>query len=72
MVNRIWLGAQPLLVIAGSKAESKWMSDLMSRAASVDKTFHIVEGANHMALYDIPRYIDEAVSKLAPFFAASR
>lgn len=56
MVNRGWLGDQPLLVIAGSKAESKWMSDnLMSRAASADKTFHIVEDANHMALYDIPR-----------------
>lgn len=56
MVNRGWLGDQPHLVIASSKAESKWMSDdLMSRAVSVDKTFHIVEGANHMALYDIPR-----------------
>lgn len=62
---------QPLLVIAGSKAESKWMSDdLMTRAASADKNLHLVEGANHMALYDIPRYVDEAVSKLAPFFTA--
>jgi hypothetical protein len=23
---------------------------------------------NHMALYDVPRFVDEAVSKLAPFF----
>lgn len=60
---------QPILAIAGSVAGSKWMSeDLMARAASTDKTLHIVEGANHMSLYDVPKYVDEAVSQLAPFF----
>jgi fermentation-respiration switch protein FrsA (DUF1100 family) len=62
---------QPLLIIAGSVAASKWMSDdLYKRAASKDKTLHIVEGANHMSLYDVPKYVDEAVSKLNPFFKA--
>lgn len=62
---------QPVLAVAGSKAGSKWMSDdLLARAASGDKTLHIVEGADHMDLYDVPRYVDEAVSKLAPFFQA--
>jgi len=60
---------QPLLAIAGSNAGSKWMSDdLIARAASKDKAIHIVEGANHMSLYDIPQYVDEAVSVLVPFF----
>lgn len=60
---------QPILAVAGSKAGSKWMSDdLIARAASTDKTLHLVEGADHMDLYDVPRYVDEAVSKLAPFF----
>ena len=60
---------QPILAVAGSKAGSKWMSDdLIARAASTDKTLHIVEGSDHMDLYDVPRYVDEAVSKLAPFF----
>jgi fermentation-respiration switch protein FrsA (DUF1100 family) len=60
---------QPLLVIAGSEAGSKWMSDdLFERAASTDKTFHTVEGANHMELYDGPQEVAEAVSKLGPFF----
>lgn len=59
---------QPLIVIAGSVAESKWMSDdLMARAASENKKMHIVEGANHMSLYDGPQYVEEAVSQLAPF-----
>ncbi len=60
---------QPLQIVAGSVAGSKWMSDdLYRRAASTDKKFHVVEGANHMQLYDVPKYVDEAVSVLAPFF----
>lgn len=60
---------QPIQIVAGSKAGSKWMSDdLFDRAASTDKSFHVVEGANHMELYDGRKYVDEAVSVLAPFF----
>lgn len=60
---------QPLLVIAGSDAGSKWMSDdLFARAASTDKQFHVVVGSNHMQLYDGEPQIAEAVSVLAPFF----
>jgi hypothetical protein len=48
------------------------MSDeLYRRAASTNKKFHVVEGANHMSLYDVPKYVDEAASVLAPFFKAS-
>lgn len=62
---------QPIQIVAGSKAGSKWMSDdLYDRAASTDKSFHIVEGANHMDLYDGKTFVDEAVSVLAPFFKA--
>jgi fermentation-respiration switch protein FrsA (DUF1100 family) len=42
--------------------------DLYKRAGSTDKKFHVVEGSNHMQLYDVPKYVDEAVSVLAPFF----
>lgn len=60
---------QPLMVVAGSEAGSKWMSDdLYARAASKDKQFHVVEGSNHMQLYDGEAQVNEAVSKLAPFF----
>lgn len=60
---------QPLQIVAGSNAGSKWMSDdLYNRVASKNKKFHIVEGANHMSLYDVPQYVDEAVSVLASFF----
>lgn len=60
---------QPLLVIAGSVAGSKWMSDdLFERAASTDKRFHVVEGANHMDLYDGESQVSEAVTELSSFF----
>lgn len=60
---------QPLLAIAGSQAGSKWMSeDLIHRAASTDKTLYVVDGANHMSLYDKLNFVDEAVAQLVPFF----
>lgn len=61
---------QPLQVVAGSVAGSKWMSDdLFARAASKDKSFHIVEGANHMDLYDGEKEVAEASKVLGDFFA---
>ncbi|HEY2528221.1 MAG TPA: alpha/beta hydrolase [Xanthobacteraceae bacterium] len=42
--------------------------DLLKRAASKNKHMHVVEGQNHMKLYDVPKYVDEAVSVLGPFF----
>ncbi len=60
---------QPMQIVAGSQAGSKWMSDdLYDRASSQDKRYHIVEGANHMDLYDGKAYVAEAISVLAPFF----
>ncbi|MCB1377298.1 MAG: alpha/beta hydrolase [Alphaproteobacteria bacterium] len=63
---------QPLQIVAGSVAGSKWMSDdLYERAASADKNFHVVDGANHMDLYDGAPFVDEAVKVLTPFFQKS-
>lgn len=60
---------QPLQIVAGTQAGSKWMSDdLLARAASSDKHLHLIQGANHMSLYDKQPYVNEAVSVLADFF----
>lgn len=62
---------QPLLIVVGSNAGSAWMSeDLISRAASTDKTKYVVEGANHMVLYDGEKEVNEAIGQLAPFFTS--
>ena len=63
---------QPLKLVVGSVAGSKWMSDdLLVRASSADKTMHVVDGANHMDLYDGEAFVAEAVSVLAPFFTTN-
>lgn len=61
---------QPLLAIVGSVAGSAWMSDdLLKIAATADKTKYVIEGANHMSLYDRENYVNEAISQLVPFFS---
>lgn len=60
---------QPLLAIVGNVAGSAWMSDdLLERAATTDKRKYVIEGANHMSLYDRENYVNEAVGQLVPFF----
>lgn len=60
---------QPLQIVVGSEAGSRWMiDDLYARAASGDKHLHVIGGANHMQLYDGQKYVDEASSVLAAFF----
>lgn len=60
---------QPLMVVAGSKAGTLWMSkDLHKRAASKNKHLHIVKGGTHVGMFDDPKLLTEAVSVLGPFF----
>lgn len=60
---------QPLLAVVGSDAGSAWMSeDLINRAASTSKEKYVVKGANHMSLYDIENFVNEAVEQLGNFF----
>ena len=60
---------QPLLIIAGSNANSKWNSDfLYQNAASQDKELLVIDGANHFDLYDTPEYVNQAIEKTADFF----
>ncbi|WEK71189.1 MAG: alpha/beta hydrolase [Candidatus Chryseobacterium colombiense] len=61
---------QPLLVIAGREANSKWNSDfLYVYAASKNKEYFIVDEANHFDLYDIPQYVDQAIERSTQFFS---
>lgn len=63
---------QPVLLIAGSEAGSLWHSEeLNKKAASKNKELFIVKGATHMDLYDIPKYVNQAVEKMTTFFEKS-
>ncbi|MFZ2986898.1 alpha/beta hydrolase, partial [Ideonella sp.] len=68
--DHIALISQPLLMIAGSKADSLYMSqDAMPRATGTqDKELFLIEGATHIETYWVPKYVDAAISKLTGFF----
>lgn len=61
---------QPLLMIAGSKADSYYMTDSAFKAAAgtKEKELFKIEGATHIETYYVPKYVDEAVHKLTSFF----
>jgi len=59
---------QPMLLIAGSNADTKVFSDQAYALATGPKELFVIDGATHMALYDTPAYVDQAVARLADFF----
>lgn len=59
---------QPLLLIAGSEADTRIYSEEAFALSNGPKELFLVDGATHIALYDVPRFVDEAVGKLVPFF----
>ncbi|MNP34247.1 hypothetical protein D3C76_1275230 [compost metagenome] len=69
--NQIELINQPLLMIAGSKADSLYMTqDAFPKATGTqDKELFIIDGATHIETYWVPRYVDAAMGKLTSFYA---
>jgi uncharacterized protein len=61
---------QPLLMIAGSKADTKYMTDeAFPKATNAkSKELFILDGATHIESYWKPEYVNKAVTKLADFF----
>ncbi|EHJ06873.1 alpha/beta hydrolase [Staphylococcus simiae] len=59
---------QPLLVIAGSEAGTRWLTEQVYDKANEPKEVLYVEGANHFDMYDKEPYVTEAVDKMETFF----
>lgn len=61
---------QPLLMIAGSKADSKYMTDSAFKAANgtTNKELFIIDGSTHIETYWVPKYVDQVVNKLTAFY----
>ena len=57
---------QPLLLIAGSDAGSKWNSDRAYKLANGEKELFVIPGGTHMSLYD--KDVSKAVPKIVEFF----
>ena len=60
---------QPLLLIAGSDADTKVFSEQAYALSKGPKELFVIEGATHMAMYDVPEYVDQAIAKMVKFFA---
>ena len=69
--DQIGLIDQPLLMIAGSKADSLYMTeDAFPKAIGTkNKELFKIDGATHIETYWVPKYVDAAMGKLKLFFA---
>ncbi|MCE2612514.1 alpha/beta hydrolase [Flavobacteriaceae bacterium D16] len=61
---------QPLLMIAGSKADTYYMTDEVFEKATRAKAkeLFLIEGASHIETYWKPEYVNQAINKLADFY----
>ena len=61
---------QPLLMMAGSKADSYYMTDSAFNLATGtnEKELFLIPGATHIQTYYVPEYVNQAMNKLNEFF----
>jgi len=61
---------QPLLMMAGSKADTYYMTDSAFNLATGtnEKELFLIEGATHIQTYYVPEYVAQAMNKLKAFF----
>ncbi len=69
--DQIELIQQPLMMIAGSKADSLYMTeDAFAKATGTkDKEMFKIDGATHIETYWVPKYVEAAIDKLTGFYA---
>ena len=61
---------QPLLMIAGSKADTYYMTEEAFKKATGtnEKELFLIDGATHIQTYYVPEYVNQAMNKLNEFF----
>ena len=66
----MYLINQPLLMMAGSIADTFYMTEQCYAKATgtKDKELYLIPGATHIKTYYVPEYVDLAVKKLTEFF----
>lgn len=62
------ISPRPLLLIAGSTADTYYYSQQAYDKALEPKELYTIKGASHVALYDTPVYVEEIVKKLKDFY----
>lgn len=68
--DRMELITQPLLLMAGEKADSKYMTDeAMEKATGTNrKELFVIPGATHIKTYYVEEYVEQERRKLVEFF----
>jgi fermentation-respiration switch protein FrsA (DUF1100 family) len=68
--TRMDLINQPLLMMAGSNADTYYMTDRAFHLATGtrEKELFLIPGATHIQTYYVPEYVDQAMKKLHEFF----
>ncbi len=62
------LTSRPLLFIVGTKANTKYFSEEAFNKASKPKNIYWIDGATHIQLYYVKKYVLEAVNELENFY----
>lgn len=61
---------QPLLMMAGSIADTLYLTEKMfaSATGTKNKELYLIPGAQHIQTYYVPEYVEQAMHKLTEFF----
>ena len=62
------ISPRPLLLIAGSEAQSLYFSEEAYEKAKEPKELFVVKGAAHFDMYDKPEFVTPSIDKLTDFF----
>ena len=65
------LSPRPYLAIAGKKALTNGLSKKAYERANEPKELYEIDGASHVGLYDLDKYVNQAVKKLDEFYSKS-
>jgi fermentation-respiration switch protein FrsA (DUF1100 family) len=64
------ISPRPLLLIAGSEADTRYFSETAYENANAPKELMIIPGATHIDLYYAPEYVPQVAAKLIQFFGS--
>ncbi len=71
VTDHINLINKPLLMIAGTKADTLYMTeDAFAKATGTkNKELFKIDGATHIETYWVPKYVNAAMGKLTQFYS---
>ncbi len=68
--DRMDLIDQPLLMVCGSSADTRYLTDeaFQKATGTNDKELFLIPGAEHIETYHVPEYVEQEAAKFIEFF----